>query len=494
MSVEELGRRYYNELISRSMIQPSEKARASMAVERCHVHGVVLQIILSQSIEENQLFIMDKHCNEAPQSKIRHLVVTRWKKNEKMASLNLSQVRSLTIFGRCPVSLISSKLRLLRVLDLEDTLELENDDLKHIGELHHLRYLGLRKTNISRLPSSLENLRFLETLDVQDTEVTQLPVGITKLEKLCHLVGGINFAKDLAEKRKKNKEQCKCNGHLFETFADLVTGCYGYKEFEPSCSCFICEFSVTAPERIEKLRNLQVLGVVHIARGSKVARNLGDLTSLRRLGVDVDATEEVGKDLCSSISRLVRLERLEVRSRSLEFLKKAEEMPPKHLLSLRLCGRLGNLPAWMDRLNDLAKVKLIQTQLKQVDIEVLGKLRNLTLLALWEDSFVEKTLCFGEGTFPKLKLLYIEGMENIESIQIKDGALPVLEKLQVKKCINLDDSKEGLSLVLVLKNLNELVLTSCGDKPKLEKELQKQISGFKKRPKFITGRSIVSRS
>ncbi|KAM3276808.1 hypothetical protein ACQJBY_044912 [Aegilops geniculata] len=497
MSVEELGRRYYNELISRSMIQPSEKARASMAVERCRVHGVVLQIILSQSIEENQLLIMDKHCNEVPQSKIRHLVVTRWKKNEKMASLNLSQVRSLTIFGRCPVSLISSKLHFLRVLDLEDTLELENDDLKHIGELHHLRYLGLRKTNISRLPSSLENLRFLETLDVQDTKVTELPVGITKLEKLCHLVGGVNFAKDLAGKTRKNTEEDKCNGDPFETLADLVTGCYGYKQVEPSCSCCACEFSVTAPERIEKLRNLQVLGVVHIARGSRVARNLGELTSLRRLGVEVDATEEVGKDLCSSISRLVHLERLEVRSRSLEFLKeakKAEEMPPKHLLSLRLCGRLGNLPGWMDRLKDLAKVKLIQTQLKQVDVEVMGKLRNLTLLALWEGSFAEKTLCFGEGTFPKLKLLYIEGMENIESIQIKDGALPVLEKLEVKKCVNLDDSKDGLSLVLVLQNLNELVLTSCGDKPKLEKELQKQISGFKKRPKFITGKSIVSRS
>uniref|UniRef100_A0A453LC77 Disease resistance R13L4/SHOC-2-like LRR domain-containing protein n=1 Tax=Aegilops tauschii subsp. strangulata TaxID=200361 RepID=A0A453LC77_AEGTS len=240
-------------------------------------------------------------------------------------------------------------------------------------------------------------------------------------------------------------EASKCNGDPFEMLADLVTGCYGYKQVEPSCSCCTCEFSVTAPERIEKLRNLQVLGVVHIARGSKVAKNLGELTSLRRLGVDVDATEEVGKDLCSSISRLVHLERLEVRSRSLEFLKearKAEEMPPKHLLSLRLCGRLGNLPGWMDRLKDL------------------------TLLALWEESFAEKTLCFGEGTFPKLKLLYIEGMENIESIQIKDGALAVLEKLEVKKCVNLDDSKDGLSLVLVLQNLNELVLTSCGDKPK----------------------------
>ncbi|KAM0876704.1 hypothetical protein ACQ4PT_036004 [Festuca glaucescens] len=426
MSIEEVGRRYYNELISRSMIQPSKKARASMGVERCRVHGVVLQIILSKSIEENQLFIMDKHCNEVPQSKIRHMVVTRWKSNvEKMASINLSQVRSLTIFGKCPLSLISSKLRLLRVLDLEDTLELENDDLKHIGELDHLRYL--------------------ETLDVQDTKVTKLPVGITKLEKLRHLVGGVNFARDLVEKTRKNKDVCN---NLFDTMAGMVSMCHGFKRVEFPCSCCAGEFSVTTPDRIEKLRNLQVLGVVHIAQGSKVATNLGMLTSLRRLGVDIDvaATEEVRTNLCSSIARLVRLERLEVRSQSIEFLKGAEESPPKHLTSLRLSGLLGKLPDWMKSLNDLGKLKLLQTQLKQVDIDVIGELPNLTLLALWEESFAEGSTRFGGGTFQKLKLLYIEGLETIKTIEIEDGALPELQKLEVRKCISLDDSEVGLNL------------------------------------------------
>ncbi|KAM0887085.1 hypothetical protein ACQ4PT_029280 [Festuca glaucescens] len=496
MSIEEVGRRYYNELISRSMIQPSEKARASMGVERCRVHGVVLQIILSKSMDENQLFIMDKQCNEAPQSKIRHLVVTRWKSNEKMATINLSQVRSLTIFGKCPSSLISSKLRLLRVLDLEDTVGLENDDLKHIRGLYHLRYIGLRKTNISRLPSSLQNLRYLETLDVQDTNVTQLPVGITKLEKLRHLVGGVNFARDLVEKTRTDKVKCNCNENLFNTMTDLVSRCHGFMRVESPYSCCSGEFSVTTPERIEKLRNLQVLGVVRIAQGSEAARNLGKLTSLRRLGVDVAASQEVWMDLCRSIASLVRLERLEVRSESLEFLKDTKESPPKHLTSLRLCGRLGKLPEWMGALNDLGKVKLLRTQLKQIDIEVIGNLPNLTLLALWEESFAEGSLCFSEGTFQKLKLLYIEGLENIETIKIEEGTLPVLEKLEVKKCISLHDSELGLSRVKFLENLNELVLTSCGDKPQLEKALQRQISGFElaKRPKLITGKSIVTRS
>ncbi|CAM0952447.1 unnamed protein product [Alopecurus aequalis] len=496
MSAEEVGRRYYNELISRSMIQPSEKARARMGVGRCRVNGVVLQIILSKSIEENQLFIMDKNCNDDPRSKIRHLVVTRWESDEeKMASTNLSHVRSLTIIGKCPMSLISSELRLLRVLDLEDTIELKNDDLKHIGELYHLRYLGLRKTKITRLPSSLENLRYLETLDVQDTEVTQLPVGITNLEKLRHLVGGVNFAKDLVVKTRKNNGASRSTGNFFESLADLLSWCCG----ESQSSSSTCEFSVTAPEGIEKLRSLQVLGVVHITQGNKVAQNLGKLIGLRRLGVDVDAnvTKDVHEELCSSVARLARLERLEVRSESLAFLLGNTESPPKHLTSLRLSGHLGSLPTWMNSLNDLAKVKLIQTQLKQVDIDVIGKLPNLTLFALWEESFAEVSLCFSGAKFKKLKLLYIDSLKKVSSITIEEGAMPLLENLQVTKCNQLHDSAEGLSSVLSLKRLNELVLKNCGDKLQLERALQKQISGFgSNRPKLIIGKSMstVSRS
>uniref|UniRef100_J3MZ88 Uncharacterized protein n=1 Tax=Oryza brachyantha TaxID=4533 RepID=J3MZ88_ORYBR len=230
MTVEEVGQMHLNELMNRSMIRPmKKKIGASMAVERCQVHGVVLQIILSKSIEENQLFIIDKHCNEVPQSKIRHLVVTRWNgSEEKMTNINLSRVRSLTVFGECPVSLISPKLRLLRVLDLEDAVDLKNDDLMHIGDLYHLRYLGLRGTKISRLPSSLQNLKYLETLDVQDTKVTHLPDGTAKLEKLRYLLAGINFAEDLAEKMQENNAEnnaAKSNANLLETFADLLCRC-----------------------------------------------------------------------------------------------------------------------------------------------------------------------------------------------------------------------------------------------------------------------------
>uniref|UniRef100_A0A0E0M3F9 Rx N-terminal domain-containing protein n=1 Tax=Oryza punctata TaxID=4537 RepID=A0A0E0M3F9_ORYPU len=497
MTVEEVGQRHYNELMNRSMIRPSKKkVRDSMSFERCQVHGVVLQIILSKSIEENQLFIIDKDCNDVPQSKIRHLVVTRWNgSKEKIANINLSRVRSLTVFGQCPVSLISPKLRLLRVLDLEDAVGLENDDLKHVGDLCHLRYLGLRGTKISRLPSSLQNLKYLETLDVQDTKVTHLPDGTAKLEKLRYLLAGVNFAEDLAKKMQENNtehNEAKSNAGLLETLANfLYRCCQGFSECRKSSfSCFAGQFSVRAPEGIEMLRNLHMLGVVHIGRGSGVAQKLGKLTSLRRLGVDLDATVEEGNALCNSIQDLVRLERLEVRSKSLQFLNKLNGSAPKHLLSLRLYGHLGNLPDWIRSLNDLAKVKLLHTQLEQKDIDLIGNLSNLVSLGLWGESFAGESLHFHSDMFMKLKSLHIEGLEKIKTVDIENGAMPQLEKLRVKKCSTLSDSENGLSGVKYLQNLNELAMTSCGDKPELEKILQRQVSG---RARLLTGKSMAVR-
>ena len=100
MTLEKVARSHYNKLINRGMIEPSNKASVSMTSECCRVHNLVLQIVLPMSIEENQVFIMDKHCNEAPQRNVRHLVVARRKRHEdKMVNIKLTRLRSLTVIG-----------------------------------------------------------------------------------------------------------------------------------------------------------------------------------------------------------------------------------------------------------------------------------------------------------------------------------------------------------------------------------------------------------
>jgi len=167
---------------------------------------------------------------------------------------------------------------------------------------------------------------------------------------------------------------------------------------------------------------------------------------------------------------------------------------PAHLVSLRLCGNLSSLPNWIGSLNDLAKVKLLGTQLKHKDIERLQNLRNLTLLGLWENSYIGDSLHFCTGTFPKLKFLDIDGLEKIEKVSIDKGAMPELKKLWINKCPSLQDNSSGLSGVPHLWNLNELLLKKCGEKENLTKILQRQISDHHKRPRFLIGKSIVPTS
>ncbi|XP_047045507.1 disease resistance protein Pik-2-like [Lolium rigidum] len=484
MTLEQVAKSHYNKLINRRMIETSNKVGNSMTSEYCRVHDQILQIILPKSVEDIQLFIMDKHYNEAPQSNVRHLVLARQKRNEeKLTRIKLTCLRSLTVFGECPVSLVTRELRLLRVLDLEDTVGLTNEDLKDIGQLPHLRYLGLRGTDISELPSCLQNLRFLETLDVKDTKVTHLPAGIVYLENLSYLRVGVNFATE-----KMGEEKNVSKRKLLGTLADFVCGCHGSNNSESGCSS---QFSVRAPEKIQKLSKLQVLGVVHIAR-SQEAKKLRKLTNLRKLGVHLDAVDKTRREFCSSLSSLVQLEQLEVHCESLEFLKGMTEPPSRRLVSLRLCGHLGNLPRWMSRLTNLSKIKLLRTGLKQEDIEVIGSLPNVILLGLWKESFGEECLSFGKGKFRMLKLLEIEGLKKVKTICIENDALPVLEKLRVRKCLELYNSGQGLFSVKSLKNLNELELTNCGDKLELEMQLRRQIIGFSNRPVLITRKYVVT--
>ncbi|XP_066379902.1 disease resistance protein PIK6-NP-like [Miscanthus floridulus] len=165
-----------------------------------------------------------------------------------------------------------------------------------------------RKYATARSMSKSTKLRYLETSDIQGTQVTQLPRGIAKLEKMRYLLAGVNFKKlheKMAESGMNNH-----NGRIFRR------GC---------CKVFNADqFSVRAPKGIEKLKNLHVIGAVNVGKGNGVSRRLTKLTNLmnlRRLGARVtDLTEKEGDELCKSIGELDRLQSLELHSDSLDFL------------------------------------------------------------------------------------------------------------------------------------------------------------------------------
>lgn len=110
------------------------------------------EIILAKAAEENQLFVLNARLpSRLPREKIRHLVLTsdcRWPAGSDVLEgiSNMWQVRSLTVNGECPPRLIiPSKMKMLRVLDLEDSINATDEHLSGIGELRQLSIWGSKR-------------------------------------------------------------------------------------------------------------------------------------------------------------------------------------------------------------------------------------------------------------------------------------------------------------------------------------------------------------
>jgi hypothetical protein len=162
----ELADSYFNELINRSLIQPS--GYVSGMLHSCRVHDMIHDLIRSLSSKENFVTVLDGILQQtSPASKVRRLSLQNNKLENSTAQTNLkmSQVRSLSIFSSSGVSLLPSlsSFQVLRVLDLENCYLTEGChlDLRHVCNLFHLRYLRLYECNFDReLLKEIEKLSF----------------------------------------------------------------------------------------------------------------------------------------------------------------------------------------------------------------------------------------------------------------------------------------------------------------------------------------------
>lgn len=194
-SAEEIADNYFMELISRSMILPYQQSiHSRKGIDSCQVHDLIREIGISKSTEGNLVFRLEKDCSLNGKGKIHHLSISiNWEGDqvEFESIVDMSRIRSLTVFGKWRPFFISDKMRLLRVLDLEGTSGVVDHHLEYIGKLLHIRYLSIRGCkDIYHLPDSLGNLRQLQTLDITGTCIIGLPQTIVKLSKLQNICGG----------------------------------------------------------------------------------------------------------------------------------------------------------------------------------------------------------------------------------------------------------------------------------------------------------------
>ncbi|XP_066334437.1 disease resistance protein Pik-2-like [Miscanthus floridulus] len=365
----ELGERYFNDLINRSLIQPVEN-EWNGRVESCRVHDMVLDLMRKLSSDENFIAILGDNVEGTPApSCVRRLAnqnrIAEHINSETMVT-GMPKVRSYTAF-ECFIDSRDQFLRfkLLRVLDIVYCRFEKGCHLEHLGDLLHLRYLRIRFHGSSlELPIQLGNLKLLQTLDVGGT----LPASIVHLTELVRLC---------AEEK--------------------------------------------VPDGIGKLVSLEELSIEYVAK-----RFFKELASLRELRVlefylSDGADESMQRDFVESLSNMQKLQRLDVVDSSWDADTTMWEaagfvLPrPLHYLSLPVI-QFSKLPLCINptRLPNLAHLDLSVTTMDEQDLELLARLPALCYLRLLTYSTATvSNINAGDGCFFQ-KLRYFETSATVQ--------------------------------------------------------------------------------
>ncbi|KAL6876325.1 hypothetical protein ACP4OV_012897 [Aristida adscensionis] len=301
--------------------------------------------------------------------------------------------------------------RFLRVIDLNGLKmqKLPNE----IGNIIHLRYLGIRNSSLQELPSSMSKLDNLQTLDVRRTNVENIVDEFWEIKALRHV---------LAEKMWLPKFSVPLSNLM--TLNGMVPSNSWNENIFP-LNYMIC------------LRSLSLSGLseIHTKALSTALKKLEFVVYLNLSG-DV---------LPSNMFTDSSMRRLQV---------------------LMLRGKLegvDDLPSNRYILPNLALLQLHKSELSQPFIDKLANLPCLAELELLDGSYIDTTLLFSERGFQSLKKLKLRNLYSLEALVIEHGAMPMLSILAMYDCDKLKilDSLNGLEHLqeVVVYNMQELVDT-----------------------------------
>lgn len=458
LTAEEVGDKYFAELQDRSMIIPAKKVTHSTGkIYSCVLHDLIREICVSESMKEELVFTLEQGWSSNTRSKVRQLAISdNWKRDKDKfeRALDLSHVRSLTVFGEWRSFFITDTMKFVRVLDLEDASGLTNHHLNQICQLVHLKYLSLRGCkDIFEMPQSLGNLTQLHTMDIRGTNILQLPSAFNKLRKLQQLHAAAWF-KDEHKVGPSRPNEIVMNN--LERRQNKLKLSFSYKKNFNFLGRQASRV-VQVPSGIGKLNALRTLGYVRFGQGKGIAsvKELKELTQLRKLELHgVDRTN--CRDFWSAIAGHSYLKSLSVNrdceADDLDCHLDRSLSPPKFLENLKLWGRLVKLTEWVQQLQYLSKLQLHRSGLNQVAIEAIGKLPNLRILRFWKSSFQGSELKFVPGSFPCLIQLDLRELDALTVVEFKDGGMPKLERLQAAGLSKLQDFS-GLGYLRKLKEI-----------------------------------------
>ena len=158
--------------------------------------------------------------------------------------------------------------------------------------------------------------------------------------------------------------------------------------------------------------------------------------------------------MCTALEKMSHLQSLRINAISEEEVLELQSMssPPPFLQSLGLSGRLERLLEWIPKLKNIVRIGLIWSRLMDDPLKALQTLPNLMHLRLYE-GYQGEQLHIEGGGFQKLKYLVLRNSRGLSRLIIDEGALPLLETLQIGQSPQLKEVPSGIHHLKSLKNL-----------------------------------------
>ncbi|KAF7097795.1 hypothetical protein CFC21_099585 [Triticum aestivum] len=382
-TLEEVTKGYLKELIDRNMLQ-LVKRNSFGRTKEFRMHDILRELAVDLCQKDCFGVTYEDKCGGSLDMDGRRLVMHKLKKDIQHSFSSIHQLRTVIVvddnmpsFTLLP--LLCKKSRYMTMLELSGLPIEKIPDA--IGDLFSLCHLGLRNSKVKMLPRSIEKLSNLLTLDLYRSDIHYLPSGVVNLKKLRHL------------------------------FAEQMN----YLDWRDIHS----HSGMTIPIGLGNLTNLQTLRTLEV-QGESV-RHLGELRQLRSLRLSNVKGIYCGR-IRESLVHMQYLSKLSVNASDENEVLLLNALPP-NLQTLSLRGRLeqGSLdesPLFQsDGGQNLCALALSWSQLRKDPLPSLSLLSNLTLLHFTR-AYNGEQLTFLTGRFPKLKILFLRDLPNLNQLEI----------------------------------------------------------------------------